>query len=247
MLAGDPPHTGSTVQAVIAKVITEHPSSLRATRPTVPEHVEAAVMMALAKIPADRFGAAADFAAALTGMRTVPLPGGTTRESVPGAQPTRRRAVVREAVAWTVAAVAMMMAAWLVTRPKAVDPLSRLAIQLPDSLALNGSALASLYSVGISRDGSAVVFSAGWRLQRSLYVRQIGDATVRELAGTRDASSAKFSPDGRWILFVNRNNELMRIPSAGGTAHKWPTPWGRTVGATTATSTSTRKQGVGRA
>ena len=33
MLVGDPPHTGSTVQAVIAKVITEHPGSIRATRP----------------------------------------------------------------------------------------------------------------------------------------------------------------------------------------------------------------------
>ena len=44
MLVGDPPHTGSTVQAVIAKVITEHPSSVRATRPNVPEHVEAALL-----------------------------------------------------------------------------------------------------------------------------------------------------------------------------------------------------------
>jgi len=34
-LTGDPPHKGSTVQAVIAKVITEQPGSIRAEAPPV--------------------------------------------------------------------------------------------------------------------------------------------------------------------------------------------------------------------
>ena len=41
MLTGDPPHTGSTVQAVIAKVLVEKPGSVRAQRERVPEHVDA--------------------------------------------------------------------------------------------------------------------------------------------------------------------------------------------------------------
>ena len=73
MLAGEPPHTGATVQAVIAKLLTERPTSLRIVRDTVPEAVDIAVARALAKIPADRFSSAGEFATQLTtGLRAVP-------------------------------------------------------------------------------------------------------------------------------------------------------------------------------
>jgi eukaryotic-like serine/threonine-protein kinase len=66
MLAGDPPHTGSAMQAIIAKVLSEDPSPITRVRSLVPANVDAAVQRTLAKAPADRFRSAADFAAALT-------------------------------------------------------------------------------------------------------------------------------------------------------------------------------------
>lgn len=65
MLTGEPPHTGATVQAIIARVVTERPRSVRALRETVPEHVDTALQRALAKLPADRFATAQRFAEAL--------------------------------------------------------------------------------------------------------------------------------------------------------------------------------------
>ena len=65
MLAGDPPITGSTVQAVIAKLLTERPTRLRVLRDTVPAGVEDAVAQALAKVPADRYDSAGAFASAI--------------------------------------------------------------------------------------------------------------------------------------------------------------------------------------
>src|ERR1044072_8374077 len=44
MLAGEPPFTGPNSQAIVAKVLTEHPPGLRAKRPTVPYTVEAAIL-----------------------------------------------------------------------------------------------------------------------------------------------------------------------------------------------------------
>src|SRR5881398_1744616 len=64
MLAGEPPYTGPTAQAVIAKRLTEPIPHLRTVR-DVPEAVERAVTKALAKAPADRFATLAAFAAAL--------------------------------------------------------------------------------------------------------------------------------------------------------------------------------------
>ena len=67
LLVGDPPHTGSTAQAVIAKLLTEPVKPVAGIRATVPEHVEHAVERALAKLPADRWTTARAFAEALQG------------------------------------------------------------------------------------------------------------------------------------------------------------------------------------
>src|SRR5213595_3360007 len=75
MLAGEPPHTGPTVQSVIAKLLTERPTRIRTVRDTVPEGIDAAVAKALAKVPADRFGGAAEFAAALAVSPAEPTAG----------------------------------------------------------------------------------------------------------------------------------------------------------------------------
>src|SRR4030095_16694071 len=65
MLAGIPPFVGPTAQAIFAKVITEEPKALTALRRSVPVHVDAAVLRALEKLPADRFPTAAAFGDAL--------------------------------------------------------------------------------------------------------------------------------------------------------------------------------------
>ncbi len=65
MLAGQPPHTGPNTQAIIARLIMERPMPLRTIRDTVPRGVDRAVMQALAKVPADRFATADEFATSL--------------------------------------------------------------------------------------------------------------------------------------------------------------------------------------
>src|SRR6478672_13867072 len=53
MLTGEPPHGGATAQAVVAKILSEPARSVRVTRDAVPPDVDAAILRALAKIPAD--------------------------------------------------------------------------------------------------------------------------------------------------------------------------------------------------
>jgi serine/threonine-protein kinase len=65
MLAGEPPYTGPSPQAVIARRLMSPPPPLAAVR-DVPEALEQVILKALARNPADRFPRAADFARALT-------------------------------------------------------------------------------------------------------------------------------------------------------------------------------------
>ena len=66
MLVGEPPYTGPTAQAIIARRLHEPVPRVRVVREGVPVEVEAAVQRALAKVPADRFGSAGEFVAALS-------------------------------------------------------------------------------------------------------------------------------------------------------------------------------------
>jgi serine/threonine-protein kinase len=65
MLAGEPPFTGPTPQAVLARHAVDPVPPLRTLRPRVPEAVDIAIEQALAKVPADRFLTAGLFAKAL--------------------------------------------------------------------------------------------------------------------------------------------------------------------------------------
>ncbi len=73
MLAGQPPYTGPTPQAIIARCLTQPLPPLRPLRETIPAAVEQAIARALARVPADRFATAAQFAEALAeSQREVP-------------------------------------------------------------------------------------------------------------------------------------------------------------------------------
>ena len=65
MLAGEPPFTGRTPQAVVARMMTERPRPLASTREGLPGEVDDSVTRALARSPADRYPTAAEFVAAL--------------------------------------------------------------------------------------------------------------------------------------------------------------------------------------
>ncbi len=70
MLAGEPPFTGRTAQAVLARHIHEGPPSIHVIRPGITATIEQTINRALAKAPADRFASAAEFGAALAAPDT---------------------------------------------------------------------------------------------------------------------------------------------------------------------------------
>jgi serine/threonine-protein kinase len=65
MLAGEPPYTGPTAQAIIARALTETPRPIHPMRAAVPEALDAVIAKAMAVTAADRYSSAADFARVL--------------------------------------------------------------------------------------------------------------------------------------------------------------------------------------
>jgi rhodanese-related sulfurtransferase len=123
MLAGEPPHTGPSGQAVLARMLTEPPRSLRSVRPGAPPALERALESALARLPADRFPTASAFADSLARIEAnEPAPAPTRlQRSDPaldtGAGPVAPPAASapspgrwRRSAPWTVAALALVVA-----------------------------------------------------------------------------------------------------------------------------------------
>src|SRR3954466_12053292 len=90
MLIGEPPFSGPTAQAIVAKGLKEEPRPLIPRRRSIPAEVEETVLTALEKLPADRFGSAHEFAASLTAGQSGGRTGARARPAAGAVSPWRR-------------------------------------------------------------------------------------------------------------------------------------------------------------
>jgi serine/threonine-protein kinase len=216
MLTAEPPFTGATAQAIIARVMTEEPRSLTLQRKTIPPHVEAAVERALQKLPADRFASAAEFAAALAdnGAKSERYGGAATRGTsarrsrTPGPRPLTPWLLVVSGLALGALGLAAGRALWHQRPPSFPPVVLRYAMILPDSAAFqdaNGNTLA------YAPDGSAFAYTS----RSGLMLRYADRADAVPVPGGRRGVGPFFSADGRWLGY-QEGSRLVKVPLAGG-------------------------------
>ncbi len=108
MLTGEPPFSGPTAQAILARRLAEPARPIRTVRPTVPLPLELATLRALQRVPADRFPDMTTFVAALRGG---------------GAHPTRSRRPTLGRFALGVGLLVAAAGVWFVlARKEAAEP-----------------------------------------------------------------------------------------------------------------------------
>jgi serine/threonine-protein kinase len=217
MLTGEPPHTGTSAQAIIAKLMTEEVRPLTTLRHTVPAHIDAAVRHGLEKLAADRFATAGEFSLALTGAKpwveSVPARHGALAAA---SRLDRRNKVAVSALA-LVAVGGVGTAAWLAKRSETPPVAARFELRLPDSVELfegGGTKLA------ISNDGRAIAIVGTKNGRKAIYLRRIDEPAAQLIRGTEGGTdrlnvSPRFSPDGQWLLYTAAR-ELRRIRVTGG-------------------------------
>ena len=212
MLAGEPPVTGASAQSMIAKLMTEKPTSLRVLRDTVPPSVDAAVGRALAKTPADRFTSAGEFARALDVK-----PATDAMSSAPPApRPARRIAI---AVGVLVLAAVVAGGAY-VFRSRAVPHALAASLGQRTQLTTSGAVLVP----AISPDGKQLAYitkhCAMGQCSYSIVVQDVGGSTTRViLEGATAGYYLEWSPDRRNLIFngtVNSRIGTYLISALGG-------------------------------
>ncbi|MBA3406239.1 MAG: serine/threonine-protein kinase, partial [Gemmatimonadaceae bacterium] len=225
MLVGEAPFTGPTVQAIVARVMTEQPRALSGQRRSIPAHVNAAVLRALEKLPADRFNSAAQFSSALV------TPGFVTAvDETRGQAPRSRlpRLLRRPALAWGVAAAAAVIAALsLMQRTSGTDTsrAARLSVELPPGTRLNDRNVGVLQ---LNADASMIAIEVISGGINKLVLRRMDLDSVYDVRGSENVTGqAAFSADGRWIAFF-AEGQIRKAPVTGGSAAVLaPANWGQ--------------------
>jgi Tol biopolymer transport system component/tRNA A-37 threonylcarbamoyl transferase component Bud32 len=219
MLTGEPPFTGNTAQAIVARVVTESPRPLVPQRHTIPPHVEAAVLTALEKLPADRFGTAAEFATALgdpkysTGTAMAAKTAALAAAPVGPAGGARRGPNVLLLAGWGVAALAAALALWGWLKPPPVPLINRFSLFFRPNEAPRPAPTTS--NVAISADGNRIVYVGPGEGGTRLWLREHDRLRPTPIPGTDGADSPFFSPDGKQLGFL-KNGRTVRILSLEG-------------------------------
>jgi len=220
MLVGEAPFTGPSVQAIVARIMTEQPRTLAGQRRSIPEHVDAAVMTALEKLPADRFTSAAEFAGALAGGTNTRS---TARAVLRAPSSGGRWRTVSAALGAATLAMAAL-AAWALLRAP-VDPGPTIYdVAIPDSAKIsymNGTSRVSTYgavgrSLSIAASGDFAVYVAlNTDSVASLWYRSLRTGEVHSIPATAGASAPRISPDGSQVAYYG-SNQVMVVSLAGG-------------------------------
>jgi serine/threonine-protein kinase len=186
MLAGSPPFVGPSMQVIIARHTLDTVPSLTVARETVPDEVEDAVLRSLAKLPADRFATAGDFADALeaslkSGGSTL---GQAERRRQPRRGPMETRATLAAAAAAEAIAAPKRRRRRLAIAGGAVAMVLALA-GVAWRLWAPGAAGAAGDASGLSPKRIAVLYFEDLSPDRSLAA--LGDGLTEELIGTLGA------------------------------------------------------------
>lgn len=217
MLVGEPPFTGPTAQSVVAKVMTDEPRPPSQLRKTIPLALERVTLVALAKLPADRYASAAALSDALTASLIEPAvtsqPGQSANASIP-----RRRAMWIAGGAVAGAAVVGLAVLFMKFAAPAVT-------SSQTQITFSGRATTPAFSP----DGRFVAYierrcdpSPAQTACLSIMLTEVGGVTPVEIvSGARDLSPPRWSADGASIVFGGQLAEgragLFAVPRLGGT------------------------------
>ena len=212
MLAGEPPFTGSTPQAVLGRIIAGEVPSAREQRSSVPPNVDAVITKALEKVPADRFSTAAGVAESLADPNFRNTSSGRASASRPGIS----RALIATLAVFSILSFSAAVYWW---KASAVEGTRRWHLALPERAPMafvgEGTYGIGLPALDISPDGSRIVYVGEAGETTRLMLRATDTYETRELDGTEGAFAPFFSPDGSEIAFF-ADDQLKRVPADGG-------------------------------
>ncbi|MBA2684646.1 MAG: protein kinase [Gemmatimonadaceae bacterium] len=222
-LAGEPPFTGPTAQAIIARMLASEPPSICMVRPAVSSGIDAVLRRALEPIAADRWTSAGEFSRALD-----------ETQRAPAAIPARVGGATRTALFIGALAILTAALAALAWRPRHVAtpaPLATTAIRLVVLPFENeGDSADSYFAEGMTE-------AVHDKLAGVPGIEVIGTASARQYRGTTKSAKqigeelgVRYVLEGRvrWAKATGKASRVRVSPElvdVGSSTDKWAQPF----------------------
>ncbi len=208
MLVGEPPFTGPTTGAIMARMMSEPAPDVAKRRISVPASVADALHQALEKVPGDRFPSVAAFGAALMPPSRLT---GAHRVAV---LPTRQSRMGLLALAAGCCVLGVVAGALLFSSRHESQVTTGAIVHVTSDDGLE-------VQPAISPDGKMMVYAAGTSFKVRLFLRPVDGGREVPLMrdSTMDQQEPQWSPSGTSILFLTKGGvDTVAAGLGGGTA-----------------------------
>jgi len=208
MATGQRAFLGQSKTSLIAAIVSSQPEPISAVAPMSPPALDHVVRKCLEKDADDRWQSAHDVAGQLEWISEA-----GSQAGVAPAITIRRR--TREWMTWLavvvlVAAIAVIVSRTLQPTPPAAPPPMMFSVQAPAGTWIN--------QVSPSPDGSNLLLRLfDERGEPRFWVQSVTTGSLKELAGTTNAYSPFWSPDGRWVGFFSRS-KMLKVAADGSSS-----------------------------
>ena len=211
MVTGRKAFEGKSRASITAAIMEREPSPVSQVQPLAAPLLEKLIKACLAKDPEQRRQTAYDV---LLDLKWISEQREQTAQVERAARPRKR-----EWMGWIVAVVlaVLLMATvlWTLARPSVSrQPVKRLSIAAPQGGWLGGNWW-WYPAIAISPDASHIAFVATRQGIAQIYLRAVSEWEARPVAGTVDAHTPFFSPDGQWLGMII-DGKIVKMPVAGG-------------------------------
>jgi len=207
MATGRRAFEGKSQASLIGAIMNTEPPPVSTVMAFAPPALDSLIRSCLAKDPEERVQTAHDVKLQLGWIAQSGSSAGAAAAPV-----VRNRGLGREAIAWAVAGIAVVLLAALGLRggrPDAAAQQIRFIVPLPDKL--SGVELPR-----ISPDGHMMAFAAQDSTGRTMiWVRPMNALTVNPLPGTERAGRPFWSPDSRYLAFA-ADGKIKKVAITGG-------------------------------
>ena len=236
LFAGESPFKGMHETAIIYEIVNVEAPPLSSVKPDIDPDLDRIILECLEKDKDERCQSAKELAKDLrkikkstghrksrvynvnaeslktsTGTASASAPSGSLTLEVMNKKFDLSKVFGSKLIPWIAAVMFLAIAAFLFFSNKTEivqQPTARFSITLPDNFSLDNG---NFTEIAISKDGKKIVYGAN----HILYLRDINNLVSTKIAGTDNALSPFFSPDGNWIAYFI-DSRLIKISTTGG-------------------------------
>lgn len=212
-ITGTKPFKGDNYAAIVSNLLGKEPRHISELKPEVPNLLARIIMKCLSKEPRYRYQSMNEVRVLLTEISSA-IDSGASLSRPPSENVSRPKSLSSwftfGAIGLAVLFGAFAVWSWFYAGNKSENSVARFSLNIPQSSEI------TILESRISPDGKDMLMATFRDEGNPIYRRSLDSFEVEPIEGSEGGRKPFFSPDGQWIAYSNKANQIKKIPLKGG-------------------------------